>query len=240
MRRKLITRRGLLYAAGLSAPVILPRLAPAQFGACLPGFCKGVAPPICGAVSSTDTWNPADKTAGMILSNGNKTVTSTNGGLGGVRTVGTHTTGKWYFELFVNTMTGNIFDSDGIGICTGAVPLASIPGNANSFWIREDGDMFLGPSGLLTINALAGQTVGFAIDLDAQLLWARSTGFGNSWTAGSYTSDPVTGLNGLDTSTVFGVGVAVYPCATGDATTTDVIDFNQTLTYAPPTGYCAW
>lgn len=193
--------------------------------------------------SSTDTWNSADKTAGMILSNSDRTVTSTSGGNGGVRTIGSHSAGKYYFEILTGTFDGTIFDNDGLGIITGTQGLTTIPQGAGSFWVRTDGLIYVGAASTTkSTNAIVSATIGFAIDLTAQRAWVRNSFNANDWigTTSAPTPDPATGVDGFDVSSIFGVGVAVFPCMSGDNSSTDVATFNQTLTYAIPSGFSAW
>ena len=49
----------------------------------------------------TTTWNPLDKTSGIVLSNGNLTAEESSGTYQAVRGTTGHDTGKWYFELTV-------------------------------------------------------------------------------------------------------------------------------------------
>src|SRR4051812_31449724 len=59
---------------------------------------------------ATVTWNPADHYANLTLSNSNKTAT----GLTGVnaaqccRATSSKTSGKWYFEVRVDTLVTNL------------------------------------------------------------------------------------------------------------------------------------
>lgn len=188
----------------------------------------------------TETWSPTDN-VGFTLSSGNATASQTNQN-GAVRTSGSHTTGKWYLELVINTMTGNIFDGDVVGLT-----LAGSPGSwtaATSFYLRNDGLMFLGGVSVgVSVNSLHGaanNVLGFAIDRGNQTLWVRNQFGGNTWTGPNFSlADPATNTNGIDISTVFGAA-AVYSFLNADNTTTDIITINQSLTFTAPSGFLQW
>ena len=76
---------------------------------------------------------------------------------------------------------------------------------------------------------------GLASNLGGTVYIGRASNFGR--TTGN---DLVTDLNGIDVSGIFGAGIGVFPCITGDNSATDIVTFNQTLTYSPPSGYCPW
>lgn len=65
---RLLTRRGLLRTAGLAAPALLMPQALAQFGACLPGFCRSTVgcinnpgTPLEGLSGVTGAWSASRK-----------------------------------------------------------------------------------------------------------------------------------------------------------------------------------
>lgn len=58
------------------------------------------------ASASTDTWNSSDKSAGITLSNGNLTAACSSAS--GVRSITGHSSGKYHFELTVDTLGANV------------------------------------------------------------------------------------------------------------------------------------
>lgn len=213
--------------------------ADAQFSGCKPGFCS---PSATAPVVSSETWNPLDKSASVTLSVANTVATNVNT-FAGVRSLGSHTTGKWYAEFFVTTMTGNIFDNDGLGLCTAATPLTAINQDPTSFWSRStDGLMFNGnPSTTKSTGVLQGNTIGVAYDGSLNLVWMRNdvSPGSNSWVGTTAGANPATGTFGFNVSTTFG-GNPVFLCMSGDNSTTDVVAIHHTFTYSPPVGYAPW
>jgi len=196
-------------------------------------------PGIPAATDGHAFWNPSDKSVGITLSNSNKTAAQASTVFGGVRSTTGHTTGKYYLELNVTTLSGNIFDINGIGLTTLAQSLSSIPSGA-SFWIRNDGLMHVGGvSAGNSIDAPGGEIIGIAVDFDNQRIWARNVRNGNGWIGSGAGANPATTTNGIDISGVFG-GVAGYLCMTTDTSTSENITINNTFTYAAPAGFSGW
>ena len=70
------------------------------------GFQGMVNPSVANIVT---TWNPADKDSSLTLNTGNLTVTksSGNGTWSGIRAVRGVSSGKWYWEIFINAATSS-------------------------------------------------------------------------------------------------------------------------------------
>lgn len=90
--------------------------------------------PLAQAVfSAVTTWNPADKQADVVLTNGNLTASAPSGTAGfdnGVRGTTSHTTGTWAFEVTIDTFATAL----GMGIATSGANLASYIGNDAFAW----------------------------------------------------------------------------------------------------------
>ncbi len=185
-------------------------------------------------------WSDTDKTTGYVLSNSNFTASQTNTG-GGVRSATSHTTGKWYVEFTVNTMTGNIFRNDGIGLCIASTPLTGLYSHPTNLFIRStDGHVYNGNNAeLAALGSLQGQVIGIAYDGDAGKTWVRSSTTGNFWKGNGVGSagDPVTGTTGFPSP--FG-GDPVFLFMGGDGGTTDIVTINDVLVYTPPAGFDPW
>lgn len=162
---------------------------------------------IAGGGMTPTTWNPADLT-GITLSNGNLTATNPTGPNGGVRSIASITSGKYYWEVTVGTWSNA---STGAGFGLASVALANLynapPG---CFMIYKNGNIFNNGSQLAGLGAfVSGGSICFALDLTNKLAWARNGAAGN-WN-GSGTANPATGAGGVDisawaTAAIFAMG----------------------------------
>lgn len=180
---------------------------------------------VSGATSTTAaspvTWNPADKTSNVTLSNGNKTATISGGSPGGVRaTVAIAASGTvpTAFEIKMTTLdsvwVGGVADSTfnltfhgGIGVdihAIGTYP-STAAGQQNPqsvYW--NNGGLYFG-----TVSSSAGETL--SIIVSGTHYWAsdetQRAATGIIWN-GSNTADPATGVGGLSFS---GIGSTLFP-----------------------------
>lgn len=111
------------------------------------------------------TWNPNDKAANHNLSQGN--LVCTNTGAGACRATIGKSTGKWYWEVVTDAVSGG---SRGIG--TSAASLANYPG-IDAFGCEYD------KNGKFYYNSITGvaygttfttSVIGIALDLDAKTI----------------------------------------------------------------------
>lgn len=152
------------------------------------------------------TWNFADKSANVALSNTNFTATSTSSAAGGVRASLSVTTGKYYWELSAGGAAGT---NTSCGICTAGCSLTT--GTNAMLWI-VGGNVFMNGSliGSPGNYNVAGNLVAIAIDVAAQLVWFRTLlPTLGSWN-GSGTANPATGAGGFSFATIGG-GSAIFP-----------------------------
>jgi hypothetical protein len=192
-----VSRRSLLRS-GLAVP-LMAEPARAQ-GLLLLGVGGGasggpVGPPILMTFATFD----GTPSAGVVMSNGNRTVThgTTNNGAGNASSL-TLSTGKYNFEI---AASGGISNGNGCGIRPFAGGVFSEPvgsfasgigvqlGTVNTFIFNN------GASTGKNLGITAdGDVFGFAIDLTARLGWVRRNG-------GTYNADaaanPATGANGI-------------------------------------------
>lgn len=146
-------------------------------------------------------WNPSDVTTNISLSNTNHTATSTGGGNNGVRAVGiSHSTGKWYLE-FSNILSGGSAGSYGCAAFTDSL------GGFAQLGVTPIGQLDA-PTGSVTAGTPDGKTLGLAIDLDNELVWATYDGV--TWTTVGGPSSPSAGTGGLGLS---GIVVPIVPHA---------------------------
>lgn len=184
------------------------------------------APSGYSAWGSTDTWNPSDKNTNITLTNGNLTAAMSAGGNWfGVRTVGAHNSGKWYFEMTVDTKNGSTVQTYGI---------ANKNYNVNSNWLAQDTTAsggYMDSTSFSTAypwqGVAATQTLGIAVDIDAGLIWARTSANGN-WNNSS-SANPATGVGG-DSITSFSLltvgNERVFKCTTAGTTGTGEPSWN--------------
>ncbi len=206
-----------------------------------------------GAVSA-DTLNPADLTH-LTLSGGNLTATHDGTGSGGgVRSIHSQTTGKYYFEWQLDSLSIGSGGSDtGCGIALASYTLGTNPpGGATGLAAAFPANPFLGSGHWhisLWVNTsnvvsdVAGfdttvQPFGVAVDLTAKLYWAFCPSNG-TWN-GSGTANPATGIGGIDISAIVTgplFAMVVLNGATSDAIT---VNFGATsFSNAVPSGFFA-
>lgn len=173
------------------------------------------------SVAAPVTWNPADKTSNVTLSNGNKTATISGGSPGGVRaTVAMAASGTvpLAFEIKMTTLdpvwVGGVADSTfnltlhgGIGVdihAIGTYP-STTAGEQNPqsvYW--NDGGLYFG-----SVSSSASETL--TIVVSGTNYWAsdetQRAASGIIWN-GSNTADPATGVGGLSFS---GIGSTLFP-----------------------------
>lgn len=91
-----------------------------------------------GGAASVTSWNPADMTAGIILSDSNRRITAPSDTTNrAARTVSAKSSGKWVLPIRVVSRTGAYV---GVGI---ASPTATLP----VFWSTTDGALYDGDGG---------------------------------------------------------------------------------------------
>lgn len=175
------------------------------------------------------TWNPADKAAGITLSNGNNTATGSSGN-NSVRGTTSHaaSTGKYYLEYNSITQVGG---SGVIGVENSTVGLTTNSTNG----------MGVGPSGAFpggTFSASpAGHVVGMAVDTNNKRIWWRYDA--GNWN-NSGTADPATNVGGTDYSGMSG-GTTVFPFVFLQNGGTCTINTDGTaFAHAAPSGFSPW
>jgi len=144
-------------------------------------------------VGST-TWNPADKSANIVLSNGNLTAAPSAGGSVSVRSIFSTTTGKHYWEMTVGGSGGGQIDS--WGIATAAASLTAYDFNNTATWYQSG--LYTGSttpvySGMTT--PLTNEIIAVAVDMAAQTIWWRSASANGDWNNNA-SADPGAGTGG--------------------------------------------
>ena len=187
------------------------------------------------------TFNPADKAALILLSNGNLTATKDTSGTSfeGIRATKSASAGKKYFELSVVNVDAR--GSYAIGFGNSSALLSNYLGvNNNSFGYFLDARTFLNNVQQGSImNSFEGDIIGVAIDFDAELIWfRRNSGDWNNDVIAN--QNPATGTGGKSFATMAaGPYYPMFNCSIADEVATanfGVVDF----TYTPPSGFGLW
>lgn len=185
------------------------------------------------------TFNPSDRT-NVALSNGNLTALA-NATFGGARAILGEQTGKYYWEFTVSTWASSYNDA---GLFTANIPLSPQTigtAGAGSFYVASNGAILLNGgtiSGNPAIGApAAGNVIGCAVDLTANLGWYRLGAAGN-WN-GSGTANPATAAGGINiaAANVSLLFPGVLTGISGDGVTGNFGD--SAFTGAVPAGFAA-
>jgi hypothetical protein len=189
-------------------------------------------------VSSGVTWNPADKSTAITLSNGNLSAqgTSPSGNIG-ARATSSRSSGQYYFEVKV---TGTV-QNCGPGI---ALAIADMTGNPNLFNVSlinvANGAVFVNSSTNqgTVVSFAVNDVCCVAVDLTNQKIHYRKNG--GNWNNNA-THNPATNTGGFNIS--FRSSNAVYPFADFSTSTLSILTANfgaTAFTQAIPSGFSAW
>jgi hypothetical protein len=190
------------------------------------------------------TWNPADQTFEVVISGPDAhtaTLPSTSGHEDGIRATTGKPAGKLYLEFNTNALgnsSGIIWGGLGFYDVANALSSGVFNGWSNGIIVSQNGTLYIGGSAGPTIGDPTGHVLGFAIDLDAKLVWAQLDGTGD-WN-GSGTADPATGVGGVDFSGL--TWTSMFPAAAlaTDANTTTLNTGGSTFTGTIPSGFAEW
>lgn len=175
-----------------------------------------LAPSSVYASNTYATWNPSDKGAGITLSNGNLTET-TSATAAITRSTISKSSGKWYWEVKLDSGALNA------GVATSAASLVQyLGGNASGWGYFYTGLVYNNNIGSGSNAAYtAGDTIGFALNMDTGVL----TFYKN---------------NVAQPTTVSGLSGAIYAATGSNNVGTGTANFGATpFTYTPPSGYNA-
>lgn len=159
---------------------------------------------------ASTTWDPADKAAGVTLSNGNLTASYTDYSSSQVRASVGKSSGKWYWEVRIDYRNTNSALNIGVWPRTRAITQSTYTSTGvYRFWP--------------TVPAV-GEILGFAFNADAGTLAVYKS---------NVLQGTVTGLTG-------GLWSPVLGDDNGGAALTATANFGaSTFTYAPPAGFTA-
>jgi hypothetical protein len=177
------------------------------------------SPQCAGGVPPGYLWNPSDKAAGVVLSNGNRTAAGPGGSSQSVRGTASKSAGKWYFEVtcdVVGTLAG-------VAIADATAGLGQFGLDTHAWSYRSSGDVTNNSAVVSSPSAYtSGDIIGVAMDLTALKLYFSKN---NVWQA---SGNPVAGTGGLTiSSAAYFPGVSLWPSQ---------MTIN-TLVYSPPAGF---
>lgn len=182
------------------------------------------------------TFNAADKSASLSLSNGDLTATKTGNDQWAIaRSTISKTSGKWYWEYYIANVSGGTKEFT-VGIASSGQPLDNFAlGVGGSGTAGSHGWGFSNLGNWVHLNSTDTtpnsytntDVIGVALDMDAGTIeW-----FKNGVSEGA---TPYTDVSG----TIF-AAVGIY-ASTGQNTASITANFGATaLTYTPPTGFNA-
>lgn len=177
----------------------------------------------------TVSWNPSDKNGNVVLSGEDLTTTMNDGNWGGVRDTISKSSGKWYWEICIDTAERHV-----PGIGTSAAILTSYVGkdafgygyyDSNGKKIHNNAEVAYGDS------FTAGDIIGTALDLDNGKIWWSKNGV---WQA---SGNPITGTNPAFTGIVGTFFPMLSEKSVGTAATARFIATD--FTHSPPAGFSA-
>lgn len=163
------------------------------------------------------TWNPSDKGANIVLSGGDLTAATTSSS-GGVRSTIGKSSGKWYWEVTVNTAGQTL-----IGVANSSASLSVYPGSSSGAWTYYciDGNKYnAGPKGAYGTSYTNGDVIGVALDMDAGTVTLYKNGVSQ----------------GVMFSGLTGALYAIVGCSAN--TSSNTANFGASaFTYTPPAGH---
>ena len=183
----------------------------------------------------TTTWNPADVSTRVSLSDTNHIATTIAGsGNEGGRATTSKSSGKWYLEYSAITSTGN--ERCGFGPASESITSNSVPQHGIDLGgtVNVPGSGTWSPFG----GGVAGHVVGFAIDIGALRSYIRYDN--GAWGGtGGLTADPVAGTGGFDLT---GLTLPTFPkfFLQFNPGTITINCGDRAFAHAPPTGFTAW
>lgn len=183
---------------------------------------------------NTSTFDPANTSGAIILSNGNLTATQTGGSYDSAKSTLSYSTGKQYCEFTINTDASNL----GVGCCNSSYSNTDPPGYPGAFaWTNTSGIYLNGSHYTGSANNLIkGSIIGMAVDLNNHLVWVTSDGV--NWNTSYTTGQVASGVGGYDISSL---STPLYAVAdqqgSGGVITLNAGAVNNSFAYTVPTGF---
>ena len=183
------------------------------------------------------TWNPADVSTGITLSNFNLDAkVGIAAGVYGVRATNPTSVGKWYFEATPALITVSGIQAIGLANATWPLNFVSLGTDFKSIGYRPDGSVWENNGIVATISSyLVNSIISVAFDLTNNKIWFRVNG-GNWNNDVLLSQNPATNTGGVDISSLSGPFMAAW----AGVTTNEILaDFGFDFTYVAPVGFAA-
>jgi hypothetical protein len=187
------------------------------------------------AAVGTTAWNPADAGSGVTVGGtGNLTATFAQsfGTHAGVRSLASHSTGKFYAECTITVVGDGQYGvaNAGASIATYVGASVNSTGYANGGQVFQDNGTDI--SGGTFATFASGDVLGMAVDLGAGLIWFSKNGtYGNS-------GNPAGGTGG---KTISGIGPFFVMSSGNGGNGVCVANFGATAyATAAPSGFGNW
>jgi hypothetical protein len=175
------------------------------------------------------TIDPATKDSGPVLSNGNLTLTGTNGYGTAAATGPGWTSGKLYLEITATTATDLVIVGMGE-----AAAFHRLPGNGDN---PSNGYWSFGGTPPTSPSYTSGDVIGMAVDMDTgtggfvRTFWRKNA---------TWFNDPAS-TSGIIIAGSTPLGTPVWPLFFVNPSMALTVNFGAaTFAHAPPTGYSAW
>lgn len=184
---------------------------------------------------SGPSWNPSDKTSNATLSNSNLTAVSGDAAAAGARSTTSHTSGKFYWEMTVNSDPGGFNMSAAIMTATSSF-VGADAGNILCF--NGNGQVWvMGSLGFQYAGAITavGNVIQLAVNLATPEFWVRGS-IGTQWNAQGGLADPSVPGSGQPLP-----AGAMFAACTMASTASWTVNFGATsYVNSPPSGYGNW
>lgn len=131
-----------------------------------------------GAPVVGTTWNPLDKSSDITLSSGNLVATMTGvSANANVRATVGKSSGKWHYEIVVNTIGGH-GNYPNFGVANSVAGLGvDLGSDTNSIEYQEDGRIYYGGGFIGTADSFStGVVLAIELDADAKNFYVRKNG----------------------------------------------------------------
>jgi hypothetical protein len=198
-------------------------------------------------VVKSTTFNPADKSATMALSNGNLTGTS-SGANGQVRSIAPRSNGKVHVEFTIVKHTTATAENLALGIASLAehVFTQGVGANLKSVAVWPRGattNIYLNNAGtnLGTMSGATGKVWAVEVDLDNLKFWAKNVTDATGWNNGAIgVQNPATNLGGVSLATLSGAPYCI--CVEADVNTDAITVNTDAKTFVEPmsAGFGPW
>lgn len=191
--------------------------------------------------AATTTFNPSDKAANISLDATNLIVTNAVASNANVRSIASHSSGKYYCEATITQESTNY--THGIGVANSGASLTAGPGSPDTnsvCYYNGDSNVYSGNvnRGSLGASYTFGDVVSMAVDIGNNRIWYRING--GNWN-GSGTNDPATNVGGKDISNVSGPFFVIASAQKSAANSITTFNFGgSAYSYTAPSGFGNW